>query len=114
MLMTSHSRGDRSWAWNSTFTSTLGPGTDYGVLGWNVDLATGNGDLFGTFNWAFDDFAPGVTFSGHFNGTFTAGVIQDSWVGHGGGMTVFGHGLSGSAACGGNSLQNGAILTPQA
>ncbi len=106
----------RDMQWTSAFVGEFGDGTPLsgkgaGLLNWNLNTATGDGDLFGEFSWTFADFHGGVTFSGRFSGTFDAGVIHDGWVAHGEGMTIMGQGLS-NACPGGASLQNAVILMP--
>lgn len=106
----------RNWQWSSTFVGTFSDGTPLsgtggGLLNWDLNAATGDGDLFGEFHWTFAGFQGGVTFSGRFSGTFDAGVIHDSWVAHAGTMTIMGKGLSG-ACPGGASLQDAVILIP--
>lgn len=110
----------RDLVWTSTFEGTFGDGTEFtgegsGLLSWNLDTTSYNGDLFGAFGWTFYGFrgTGDVTFSGRFSGAFTAGVISNDLVAHAGVMTLTGHAPSGAVVCpAGAEPWTGTILIP--
>lgn len=110
----------RNLLWTSTFEGTFGDGTAFagagsGTFSYNLDLASGNGDLFGAFGWTFYGFrgAGDVTFSGRFSGAFTAGIISNDLIAHAEVMTLTGHAPSDSVVCLTGEPWAGAILMPQ-
>ena len=111
----------RDQLWTSTFEGTFAGGTAFagagsGTFSYNLDLASGNGDLFGAFRWTFHDFrgAGDVTFSGRFSGAFAAGVISNDLIGHAGVMMLAAHAPSDSVVCpSGAEPWAGTILMPQ-
>lgn len=111
----------RNAEWTSTFVGTFGDGTAFtgegsGLLSWNLDTTSYNGDLFGAFSWTFYGFrgAGDVTFSGRFSGAFTGGIISNDLVAHAEVMTLTGHAPSDSVVCpDGAEPWAGTILMPQ-
>ncbi len=109
----------RNLVWTSSFEGTFGDGTAFtgegsGVFSYNVDTASGLGDLFGAFSWTFRDFggAGDVTFSGRFSGAFTPSITNDL-VAHAGTMTLMGHAPGDSVVCSGSAEPwAGTILVP--
>lgn len=89
----------RDLPWTSAFVGEFADGDEFrgkgsGLLSYNLNMETLNGDLFGEFSWTFSDWQDGVTFSGRFTGTFDGGVIHDFIWARGEGMQLMGHGDS--------------------